>query len=212
MLRGEKEQPYFQELLKFLDTERHRGKTIYPAKGNIFQALSSTPFEKVLVVILGQDPYHGPLQAHGLCFSVQPEVPPPPSLVNIFKELHSDLGISRPSHGCLEKWASQGVLLLNAVLTVEAGKPGSHANRGWEQFTDRIVHELNLRKEQLVFLLWGAYAQRKGAFIDRSRHLVLTAPHPSPFSADKGFFGCKHFSQANTYLLEHGKGSIDWEL
>ncbi len=211
-LQGEREEVYFKSLLEFIANERGAGKTIYPQNTDVFNALSLTPFADVRVVILGQDPYHGPNQAHGLCFSVQRRIKPPPSLVNIFKELESDVSVSRPSHGCLESWAKQGVLLLNAVLTVEASKPGSHANRGWERFTDRVVSELNQKREGLVFLLWGAYAQKKGAMIDNSRHLVLSAPHPSPFSAHSGFFNCRHFSLANQYLRERNLSPIDWSL
>ncbi len=212
VLAGERESAYFQQVLSFLEKERAAGKTIYPAKNDTFNSLQHTPFEKVKVIIIGQDPYHGPGQAHGLCFSVRPGVPLPPSLINIFNELQNDLGIAKPSHGCLEKWAKQGVLLLNAVLSVEAGNPGSHANIGWERFTDRIIRELNDRKDHLVFLLWGAYAQKKCSVIDRSRHHVLEAPHPSPLSASRGFFGCKHFSQTNKLLKAAGQDEIDWSL
>jgi uracil-DNA glycosylase len=212
VLAGEKEQPYFTELLAFVAAERASGKTVYPANSEVFNALTFIPFDNVKVVILGQDPYHGPHQAHGLCFSVKPPTPPPPSLVNMFLELQSDLGIKRPTHGCLESWAKQGVLLLNAVLTVEEGKAGSHANRGWEKFTDRVIRELNDRRDHIVFLLWGSYAQRKAAFVDRSRHLVLEAPHPSPLSAYRGFLGCRHFSKANEYLKRWGVPEIAWEL
>jgi uracil-DNA glycosylase len=212
VLHGEREQEYFKSLITFIENERRDGKVIYPPNNLVFNALALTPFSSVRVVILGQDPYHGPGQAHGLCFSVQRGISAPPSLVNIFKELQSDLGITRPSHGCLEHWAQQGVLLLNAVLTVEQGTPGSHAQRGWERFTDRIVSEINARLESVVFLLWGAYAQKKGSCIDSTRHLVLTAPHPSPFSADRGFFGCKHFSSTNQHLISRGLPPIDWSL
>jgi len=206
------EQPYMTELKKFLLEEKQRGKIVYPPGPQIFNALDSTPFDKVKVVILGQDPYHGARQAHGLCFSVQPGIGLPPSLRNIYKELAADLGISTPNHGCLQSWAAQGVLLLNATLTVEHGKAGSHQGRGWERFTDAVVAALNERREHLVFILWGSYAQRKGEFIDRQRHLVLQAPHPSPFSANRGFFGCRHFSRANEYLLAHGMEPVDWRL
>jgi uracil-DNA glycosylase len=212
VLAGEREQPYFTDLLTFVETERSSGKTIYPKDSEFFNALTFTPFEQVKVVILGQDPYHGPQQAHGLCFSVKPPTPPPPSLVNIFRELQSDLGIKRAKHGCLETWARQGVLLLNAVLTVEESKAGSHANRGWERFTDRVIRELNDRREHIVFLLWGAYAQKKASFVDRTKHLVLEAPHPSPLSAHRGFLGCRHFSKTNEYLQRHGISGISWEL
>lgn len=212
VLAGEREQPYFKELIDFVESERRSGKVVYPKNAEIFNSLQCTPFESVKVVILGQDPYHGPNQAHGLCFSVKPPTPPPPSLVNIFLELESDLAFKRPTHGNLESWARQGVLLLNAVLTVEEGKPGSHALRGWERFTDRVVREINDRREHVVFMLWGAYAQKKGAHVDRTKHLVLEAPHPSPLSAHRGFLGCKHFSKANQYLAEHGLAPIDWRL
>jgi uracil-DNA glycosylase len=212
VLGQEFDQPYMAELKAFLQTEKQNGKAIYPPGKHIFNALNSTPFDRVKVVILGQDPYHGPNQAHGLCFSVQPGVVLPPSLRNIYKELQSDLGISPPGHGCLQSWAEQGVLLLNATLTVERGKAGSHQGRGWEQFTDAIIAALNEKRENLVFLLWGSYAQRKGEFIDRQRHLVLEAPHPSPFSANRGFFGCRHFSKANHYLREYGRAPVDWQL
>jgi uracil-DNA glycosylase len=212
VLAGEREKDYFVSLLKFVESERTKGKHIYPKNSEIFNALTMTPFEDVKVVVLGQDPYHGPGQAHGLSFSVLPPTPPPPSLVNIFLELKSDLGISRPSHGSLESWSCQGVLLLNAVLTVEDGKPGSHANKGWEQFTDRVIQELNSRRSGLVFLLWGAYAQKKAAFVDRSRHCVLAAPHPSPLSAHRGFLGCRHFSRANEFLAQNSQKPIDWKI
>ena len=178
----------------------------------IFAALDATPFDATKVVILGQDPYHGPGQAHGLCFSVPPGVPVPPSLDNIFKELQRDLGIARPDHGCLFPWAHRGVLLLNAVLTVEDGRAGAHAGKGWEGFTDHVVETLDREREGLVFLLWGAYAQKKGAVIDPRRHRVLKAPHPSPLSAHRGFIGCGHFSAANQYLARHGQAPIDWSL
>jgi len=212
VLAGEREQQYFRELLEFVEGERRAGKTIYPKNSEIFNSLHCTPFDSVKVVILGQDPYHGPNQAHGLCFSVRPPTAAPPSLVNIFQELESDVGVKRPGHGCLESWAKQGVLLLNAVLTVEEGNPGSHALRGWERFTDRVVKEINERREHVVFMLWGAYAQKKGAHVDRTKHLVLEAPHPSPLSAHRGFLGCKHFSQSNAYLGQQGLTPIDWRL
>lgn len=212
MLRDEFRQPYMQALREFLASEKQKGRIIYPPGPLIFNALDSTPFEQVKVVILGQDPYHGPGQAHGLCFSVNPGVALPPSLQNIFKELEADLGIASPGHGCLASWAAQGVLLLNAVLTVEAGKAASHEGKGWERFTDRVVEVLNQGRENLVFLLWGSYAQRKGALIDRNRHLVLASPHPSPLSASRGFFGNRHFSRANAYLRNTGEGEIDWRL
>lgn len=205
--------PYMTQLRAFLEQEKKEGKTIYPPGPEIFNALNSTPLSKVKAVILGQDPYHGPRQAHGLCFSVRRGVPPPPSLLNIFRELESDLGISPPHHGELTHWAEQGVLLLNSVLTVEAGKPGSHQNRGWETFTDAVIKVLSQEREHLVFLLWGSYAQRKGRIIDPRRHCVLKAAHPSPLSANRGgWFGNHHFSQANRYLERHGQAPIDWSL
>lgn len=204
--------PYMLELKAFLQSQLAARKTIYPAGAEIFAALNLTPFAAVKVVILGQDPYHGPGQAHGLCFSVRPGVRPPPSLVNIYKELQADLGIPPPDHGYLDAWARQGVLLLNAVLTVEHGLAASHAGRGWEQFTDRIVDLLNRERQHLVFVLWGAYAQRKGQLIDRQRHLVIESPHPSPFSANRGFFGSRPFSRINAYLRQHDIGPIDWRL
>lgn len=204
--------PDMQALRDFLREELAAGKTIYPPPGQIFAALDATPFEQVKVVILGQDPYHGPGQAHGLCFSVRPGVRPPPSLLNIFKEIQSDLGIPPPRHGCLNHWARQGVLLLNAVLTVERGRAGSHQGRGWESFTDAVIDRLNREREGLVFLLWGSPAQTKGRLLDSQRHLVLKARHPSPLSAHGGFFGCRHFSQANRWLEQHGQTPIDWSL
>jgi uracil-DNA glycosylase len=204
--------PYIQALKAFLVAEKASGKTIFPRAGEWFRALDLTPLEEVRVVILGQDPYHGPGQAHGLCFSVRPDVRPPPSLVNIFKELNSDLGLTRPSHGCLESWAKQGVLLLNSVLTVERGQAASHQGKGWEKFTDAIIRLVNAKPDPVVFLLWGAYAQKKAAFVDASRHLVLKAAHPSPLSAHTGFMGCRHFSQANAFLKARGFTPIDWSL
>jgi len=209
-LADEFAQPYMIELRRFLLERKRAGTVIYPPGPQIFNALDSTPFDRVSVVILGQDPYHGPGQAHGLCFSVPEGVPPPPSLLNIFQEIHDDLGTSAPASGNLERWAEQGVLLLNAVLTVERGRAGSHQGKGWERFTDRVVRELNDGRDALVFLLWGSYAMKKGAVIDRSRHLVLTAPHPSPLSAHRGFFGCRHFSSANAWLEQHGRHPIRW--
>jgi uracil-DNA glycosylase len=211
-LRGEFEQPYMADLKRFLTDEREHGKRIFPTGREWFRALDLTPLEKVRVVILGQDPYHGEGQAHGLCFSVQRGVRPPPSLVNIYKELESDLGIGRPAHGFLEHWASQGVLLLNSVLTVERGQAASHRERGWERFTDRIIGEVNAKSEPVVFMLWGSYAQKKAAFVDASRHLILKAAHPSPLSAHSGFFGCRHFSKANAFLQSRGMKPIDWAL
>jgi len=212
VLAGEKSKPYFAELMKFVEQERANGKTIYPKNSEVFNALHRTSFEFLKVVILGQDPYHGAGQAHGLSFSVRKGVPAPPSLKNIFKELGTDLEIPTPEHGCLENWADQGVLLLNSVLTVEAGNAGSHANKGWEQFTDQVISQINAHKAGVVFLLWGSYAIKKGAFVDKKKHLVLTAPHPSPLSAHRGFLGCRHFSKANQYLKKAGKTSIDWAL
>lgn len=205
-------QDYMQQLRAFLKQEKQAGKQIFPPGGQIFNALDSTPFDKVSVVILGQDPYHNPGQAHGLCFSVQPGIEPPPSLVNIYKELQRDTGFVVPPHGCLTHWAEQGVLLLNATLTVERFKAASHAGRGWERFTDRIVALLNEERTGLVFLLWGSHAQKKGQHIDRRKHLVLEAPHPSPLSAHRGFLGCGHFSKTNAWLRQHGRPEIDWQL
>lgn len=211
-LEPEFSQPYMQHLRAFLQQQKQAGKRIYPPGRQIFNALDSTPFDQVSVVILGQDPYHNPGQAHGLCFSVLPGVPPPPSLLNIYKELQRDIGFVPPAHGCLTHWARQGVLLLNAVLTVEHNQAGAHQGKGWEQFTDRIVALLNAEREGLVFLLWGSPARKKGAFIDRKRHLVLEAPHPSPLSAHRGFLGCGHFSRANTWLQAQRRAPIDWQL
>jgi len=211
-LAGEFEQDYMARLRAFLADEKRAGKTVFPPGPDIFNAFNLTPFDKVKVVILGQDPYHGPDQAHGLCFSVQRGVKTPPSLVNIYKEIHRDLGIEIPPHGNLTHWAEQGVLLLNAVLTVEAGQAASHQKRGWEQFTDQAIEHLNREREGLVFLLWGSHAQKKGKLIDRDKHCVLTAPHPSPLSAHRGFLGCGHFSRANQYLLQQGKTAIDWKI
>lgn len=211
-LEPEFHQPYMQQLRTFLQQRKQVGATVYPPGRQIFNAFNSTPFEAVKVVVLGQDPYHGPRQAHGLCFSVLPGIPAPPSLVNIFKERQSDLGLPVPAHGYLQHWAGQGVLLLNAVLTVERGQAGSHQGKGWELFTDQVVRLLNAEREGLVFMLWGGYALKKGSVIDRKRHLVLTAPHPSPLSAYRGFFGCRHFSQANRYLERQGVEPPDWAL
>jgi uracil-DNA glycosylase len=211
-LHTEFEQPYMQQLRQFLQHEKQQGKTIYPAGKDIFAAFNATDFDQVKVVILGQDPYHGAGQAHGLSFSVPPSVALPPSLINIYKELHNDLGYTMAEHGCLTHWAQQGVLLLNSVLTVEHGLAASHQGRGWERFTDQVITHLNQQREHIVFMLWGAYAQRKGAVIDRQKHLVLTAPHPSPLSVYRGFFGCKHFSKANQYLQQQGIAPIDWQI
>lgn len=201
-----------QALAAFLRQRKAAGATIYPPGPEIFAAFDATPFEAVKVVVLGQDPYHGPGQAHGLCFSVRPGIPVPPSLDNIYKELARDTGFVRPDHGCLLPWARRGVLLLNAVLTVEAGRAGSHQGKGWEGFTDHMVDVLNREREGLVFLLWGSYAQAKGKMIDTARHRVLKAPHPSPLSAHRGFLGCGHFSAANQYLARQGIAPVDWSL
>lgn len=209
-LETEFEQPYMVALRQFLLERKRAGAIIYPPGPLIFNALNSTPYDAVKVVILGQDPYHGPGQAHGLCFSVQEGVALPPSLLNIFREIREDLGCAPPASGNLQAWAEQGVLLLNAVLTVERGQAGAHQGKGWERFTDRVVQELNDGREGLVFLLWGSHAMKKGARIDRDRHLVLTAPHPSPLSAHRGFFGCRHFSRANAWLEQHGQEPIRW--
>lgn len=209
ILAPEFEKPYFHALTQFV-REQYQQTNVYPPPSEIFEAFARTPFDKVTVVILGQDPYHGPGQAHGLCFSVKHGVRTPPSLQNIYKEIHTDIGAPIPTHGNLDHWAHQGILLLNATLTVEAHKAGSHQQKGWGEFTDAVIHQLADKKEHLVFLLWGAYAQKKGAHIDRDKHFVLEAPHPSPFSAHSGFFGCKHFSQTNAYLLAHAKDMIEW--
>jgi uracil-DNA glycosylase len=211
-LADEFAQPYMAQLRSFLLDRKRQGAVIYPPGDQIFNALDSVPFDRVKVVVLGQDPYHGPGQAHGLCFSVKPGVPTPPSLLNIFREIQEDLGLAPPACGYLQPWADQGVLLLNAVLTVERGRAGAHQGKGWEQFTDRIVDLLNRESEDLVFMLWGAHALKKGSVISRQRHCVLTAPHPSPLSAHRGFFGCRHFSRANKWLEQHGKTPIDWSL
>jgi uracil-DNA glycosylase len=206
------DQQYMNKLRDFLLTRKKHHAVIYPPGAQIFNALNSTPFEDVRVVILGQDPYHGPGQAHGLCFSVLPGVRVPPSLANIYREIETDLGISKPRHGYLQSWADQGVLLLNAVLTVERGQAGSHQGKGWERFTDAVVQQLNDAREGLVFMLWGSYAMKKGAVINRQKHLVLRAPHPSPLSAHRGFLGCRHFSSANDYLQEKQYQPIDWSV
>ncbi|QKX19142.1 uracil-DNA glycosylase [Microbulbifer sp. YPW1] len=212
VLQPEFNKPYMAELRQFLLEERQAGKSIFPPGGQIFNAFNSTPFDQVKVVILGQDPYHGAGQAHGLCFSVMPGVRVPPSLKNIYKELQSDLGIEPPNHGCLQPWAEQGVLLLNATLTVEESRAGAHQGRGWEQFTDAAVHALAEQREGVVFILWGSYAQKKGSFIDGRKHLVLKGPHPSPLSAHRGFFGTRPFSQTNSYLQQRGEAPINWAL
>lgn len=209
-LAGEFENDYFLKLAEFVKRE-YISNTIYPPGSLIFNAFNLCPFNKVKAVIIGQDPYHGPEQAHGLCFSVRDGVGFPPSLINIFKEIEMDIGIRRSSSGNLERWASQGVLLLNATLTVRAHQAGSHQRKGWEQFTDSVISILNSEKENLVFFLWGAYAQKKGESIDRSRHLVLESVHPSPLSASRGFFGNKHFSRCNDYLIMHGIEPVNWE-
>lgn len=208
-LQSEFEAPYFKELTDFVRQE-YATTRVYPPGSQMFAAFDACPFEQVKVVILGQDPYHEPGQAHGLCFSVNDGVPFPPSLQNIFKEIHDDLGTPIPTSGNLTRWARQGVLLLNATLTVRAHQAGSHQNKGWEQFTDAVIHALAQEREHLVFILWGSYAQRKGDFIDRNRHLVLQSPHPSPLSAHRGFFGNRHFSRANEYLQAHGITPIQW--
>ncbi|WP_269454040.1 MULTISPECIES: uracil-DNA glycosylase [Sphingomonas] len=215
-LSGEFASPYMADLRAFLVAERAAGKAIFPAASAWFRALDLTPLDRVRVVILGQDPYHGPGQAHGLCFSVPPGVRPPPSLGNIYKELRDDLGIGPPGHGCLESWARQGVLLLNSVLTVESGRAASHRDRGWERFTDAVIAQIAARPEPVVFMLWGSYAQKKAGFVhsaDRGgHHLVLKAAHPSPLSAHNGFLGCRHFSRANAFLEARGLPPIDWRL
>lgn len=205
-------QPYFAELKSFVLSERNNGRIIYPPGPQIFNAFEYTPFDRVKVVIIGQDPYHGPGQAHGLAFSVNGVQTLPPSLRNIFKELKSDLGLTIPQHGDLTKWAKQGVLLLNATLTVEAGQPGSHQNKGWEQFTDMVIRKISNEKSGVVFLLWGRFAQAKEQLIDASRHHILKAAHPSPFSADRGFFGCRHFSKTNELLTNMKLDPIDWSI
>lgn len=203
---------YMQQLAHYLALQQQAGKSIYPAGDVLFRAFELTPFEQVKIVILGQDPYHGLGQAHGLSFSVPVGIAVPPSLKNIYKELHADLGFEIPAHGYLASWAQQGVLLLNSVLTVEQGEAGAHRGQGWEQFTDQVITKLNQQREGVVFLLWGAYAQKKGAFIDQDKHCVLTAPHPSPLSAHRGFLGCQHFSKANQYLQQQGQAPVNWQL
>lgn len=208
-LQEEFEKPYFNTLVEFVRTE-YSNNIIYPPAKQIFNAFNFCPFNTTKVVIVGQDPYHEPQQAHGLCFSVADGITIPPSLVNIYKEIKNDLGIEIPSSGNLERWAKQGVLLLNATLTVQAHRAGSHQRKGWEQFTDTVIQKLAEEQENIVFLLWGAYAQKKGENIDANRHLVLRSPHPSPLSAHRGFFGNQHFSQTNEYLIAHGKPPINW--
>ena len=212
VLKQEFTKPYFLQVVTFLRTEKMAGKIIYPAGGYIFNAFNTTPFEQVKVVLLGQDPYHGPGQAHGLSFSVPNGVPPPPSLVNIYKELQADIGVPIPSHGNLTHWAQQGVLLLNASLTVRANEPMSHSKIGWAEFTDSVIKKISQQKEHVVFLLWGKFAQEKQVLIDETKHLLLKAAHPSPFSANNGFFGCRHFSKTNGYLMKNGIDPIDWKL
>lgn len=204
--------PEMRALSAFLRERAAAGARIFPPARNIFAAFDATPFDRVKVVVLGQDPYHGPGQAHGLCFSVQPDVPVPPSLLNMYKEIERDLGLARPDHGYLMPWARQGVLLLNAVLTVEQGKAGAHQGRGWEEFTDHVVEVLDREREGLVFMLWGSYAQKKGRIVDARRHRVLRTTHPSPLSAHRGFLGSGHFSAANDYLKRRGEAPIDWSL
>jgi len=212
VLAPEFEKPYFKEIVNFLKEEKAAGKIIYPPGPDIFSAFSLTPFDDVKAVLIGQDPYHGPGQAHGLCFSVRKGVTVPPSLQNMYKELKADLDIDPPPHGFLEDWAKQGLLMLNASLTVEAGKPMSHSKIGWEQFTDAVIRTVSERKEGVVFLLWGKFAQQKEALIDTGKHFVLKAAHPSPFSATAGFFGSRPFSQTNKILKQQGKEPIDWKL
>lgn len=213
VLDQEKQQPYFKQILHHVDQQRAAGKVVYPPQQDVFNAFKLTPFDDVKVIILGQDPYHGPNQAHGLCFSVQKGIKTPPSLANIYKELDRDIAsFVIPQHGYLQAWAEQGVLLLNTVLTVEQGNAQSHAKIGWEQFTDEVIKQLSLQSQGLIFLLWGSHAQRKGQIIDGQKHHVLHAPHPSPLSAYRGFFGCGHFSMANQLLQEQGLSVIDWQV
>lgn len=211
IIKQEQNKEYYKQLQQFLEKE-YQEKTIYPAKENIFAALKATPYESVKVVILGQDPYHGEGEAHGLSFSVCPGIKTPPSLKNIYKELQSELGCEIPNNGYLMKWAKQGVLLLNAVLTVEKDKPASHRGKGWEQFTDRIIQEIDQKEEPVVFMLWGNFAKSKADLLKNPNHLVLTSAHPSPFSARNGFYGSNHFIKANEYLTEHGLEPIDWQI
>lgn len=211
-LKDEFQKSYFEQIVMSLKHEKASGKTIYPPGNLIFNAFDKTPFDKVKVVILGQDPYHGPGQAHGLCFSVQKGVKPPPSLVNIYKEMNTDLGIPIADTGDLTPWAENGVLLLNAMLTVRAGEPASHSKIGWENFTDAVIKRLSDTKEGLVFLLWGKFAQDKQILIDATKHYILKAAHPSPFSVDKGFYGCRHFSKTNEILMKQGKEPVNWQL
>lgn len=212
ILKSDFDSEYMSHLNSFLDDQSSKNKIIYPKKSEIFSAFNETPFDKVKVVIIGQDPYHGPDQAHGMCFSVKPGIKPPPSLRNIYKELESDLGIKPADHGFLQSWAEQGVLLLNSVLTVEDSKAGSHHGKGWEKFTDSVIEQLNQKRENLVFLLWGSPAQKKASKVDESKHFILKSPHPSPLAAYRGFFGCKHFSKTNEFLDSNKLGAIDWSL
>lgn len=211
-LAAEKQADYFKSVIAFVEQQRQRGVIVYPPRDRIFQAFKETALENVKVVILGQDPYHGPNQANGLCFSVHPGIPFPPSLLNIFKELHSDMGVPMPTHGDLSHWAQQGVLLLNTVLSVAAGTPQSHQGQGWERFTDKVISLVNEHCPHVVFLLWGNPAKTKLPMIDQRKHTVLTSVHPSPLSAHRGFFGCRHFSQTNQALIKHGQTPIDWAL
>lgn len=210
-LHDEFEKPYFEKIVSFLKQEKQAGKTIYPEGKNLFAAFDLTPFDQVKVLLLGQDPYHGPNQAHGLCFSVQKGIKPPPSLINIFKELQDDIGMPIPTHGDLTAWAKQGILMLNASLTVEANKPMSHSKIGWEIFTDAVIKKISDEKQGVVFLLWGKFAQEKAVLIDAKKHVVLMAPHPSPFSAHTGFYGCKHFSKTNEILNQLGSQQLNWD-
>lgn len=212
VLKNEFSKPYFLEAVTFLKTEKALNKTIFPPGQLIFNAFNTTPFDKVKVVLLGQDPYHGKGQAHGLSFSVPPGVKPPPSLINIFKELNADTGMPIPNHGNLTHWAEQGVLLLNASLTVRENEPASHAKIGWTAFTDAVISKISVEKKNIVFLLWGKFAQEKQVLIDETKHLVLKAAHPSPYSANSGFFGCRHFSKTNEYLMKNGIDPVDWRL
>lgn len=212
VLMDEFDKPYFKEIRQYLKSEKASGKVIYPPGPLIFNAFNTTPFHKVKVVIIGQDPYHGEGQAHGLCFSVQKGIKPPPSLVNIYKEMKSDLGLNPPAHGNLQSWAEQGVFLLNAMLTVEKDQPASHQKIGWQNFTDVAIQKLSDQRDKLVFILWGAFAQQKALLIDSNKHLIIKSPHPSPFSADKGFFGSKPFSKTNQWLESNGITSVNWQL
>jgi uracil-DNA glycosylase len=211
-LSQEFRKPYFQQITDHIKTEKSQGKTIYPPGPLIFNAFEKTPFKKVRAVIIGQDPYHGPGQAMGLSFSVPKGVPPPPSLINIFKELQSDIGMAAPDHGDLTSWAEQGVMLLNASLTVRAGEPMSHSKIGWENFTNEVIRIISAEREHVVFLLWGKFAQQKSELINEKKHHLLKAPHPSPLSASQGFFGCRHFSKTNTWLMKKGLDPVDWSI